>query len=82
MEDWIEQGHQSGMRLQECFRTVQNLAIHAVVREKASSHLLYPNVIAHTKAMNAGNKRSFSVAKIDDSISTRQKSSKIWGNRR
>ncbi len=71
MEDWIEQGHQTGMRLQECFCTVQNPAIRAVAWEKASSHLLHPNVIAHTKAANAGNKRSFSVAKIDDSILTR-----------
>jgi hypothetical protein len=82
MEDWIKQGHQTGMRLQECFRTVQNPAIHTVVREKARSRSSYPDVIAHTKAMNAGNKHSFSVAKIDDSISTRQKSSKIWGDTR
>jgi hypothetical protein len=73
MEDWVERLHQTGMHLQQCFCTVQNPAIHAVAREKVSSRSLHPNVIAHTKATNAGNKRSFSVAKIDDSILTHQK---------
>ncbi len=35
--------------------------------------------MAHTEATNAGNKRSFSVAKIDDSISTRQKKQQDMG---
>ncbi len=70
MEDWVERLHQTGMRLRQRFRTIQNPAICAVAREKASSHSLHPDVIAHTKATNAGNKRSFSVAKINDSIST------------
>ncbi len=71
MEDWVERLHQTGMRLQQRFRTVQNPAIRAVAREKASSRSSHPNVIAHTKATNARNKHSFSVAKIDNSISTR-----------
>ncbi len=36
-------------------------------------------MIAHTKATNAGNKHSFSVAKIDDSILTRQKKQQDMG---
>jgi hypothetical protein len=36
-------------------------------------------VIAHTDAMNAGNKRSSSVAKISDSILTRQKKEQDMG---
>ncbi len=71
MEDWVEHLHQTGMRLQQRFRTVQNPAIRAVAWEKASSHSAHPDVIAHTKATNAGNKYSFSVAKIDNSILTR-----------
>ncbi len=63
--------HQTGMRLQQCFRTVQNLAIRAVAQEKASSCLWHPDVIAHTDATNAGNKHSFSVTKIGNSILTR-----------
>ena len=35
--------------------------------------------MAHTEATNAGNKRSFSVAKIDDSILTRQKKQQDMG---
>jgi hypothetical protein len=63
MEDWVKHLHQTGMRLRQRLCTVQNLAIHAVVREKASSHSLHPDAIAHIKAANAGNKHSFSVAK-------------------
>jgi hypothetical protein len=40
---------------------------------KANSRSSHPNVIAHTSATNAGNKRSFSVMKVEDAISTRQK---------
>jgi hypothetical protein len=47
--------------------------------EKASSRSSYPDVIAHTEATNAGNKHSFSVAKIDDSISTRRKKQQDMG---
>jgi hypothetical protein len=69
----MERLHQTGMRLRQRFRTVQNPAIHAVAREKVSYCSLHPDVIAHTNATNAGNKHSFSVAKIGDSISTRRK---------
>jgi len=44
-----------------------------LAREKANSRSSHPDVIAHTNATNAGNKRSFSVMKVDDAISTRQK---------
>ncbi len=79
MEDWVERLHQTGMRLRQRFRTVQNLAIRTVAREKASSRSSHPNVIAHTEATNAGNKRSFSVVKIDDSISMRRKKQQDMG---
>jgi hypothetical protein len=67
------------MRLGERFGTVQNPAIHTVAREKESSRPLHPDVIAHTEATNAGNKRSFSVTKIDDSISTHRKKQRDMG---
>ncbi len=69
----MERLHQTGMHLQQRFRIVQNPAIRAVTREKESSRLLHPDVIAHTNATNAGNKHSFSVAKIGDSILTHKK---------
>ena len=43
------------------------------MQEKANFHLSHPDVIAHTNATNAGNKRSFSVVKVDDAILTRRK---------
>jgi hypothetical protein len=73
MEDWVECLHQTGMRLQQRFCTVQNLAIRANAHERASSCSSHPDVIAHTNAINLGNKQSFSVAKVEDTISTRQK---------
>jgi hypothetical protein len=75
----MERLHQTGMRLRQRFRTVQNLAIRAVAREKVSSHSLHPDVIAHTNATNAGSKHSFSVAKIGDSILTCQKKQQDMG---
>jgi hypothetical protein len=71
--------HQTRMHLQQRFCTVQNLAIRTVAQEKASSCSLHPDVIAHTNATNTGNKHSFSVAKISDSISTRQKKQQDMG---
>ncbi len=65
--------HQTGMRLQQHFCTVQNPAIRTNVHEKASSCSSHPDVIAHTNAINLGNKQSFSVAKVEDTILTRQK---------
>ncbi len=56
MEDWVECLYQTGMRLQQCFSTVQSLAIRANACEKARSCLLHPDVIAHTDATNSGNK--------------------------
>jgi hypothetical protein len=73
MEDWVEHLHQTGMHLQQRFCTVQNPAIHMNASEKASSCLSHPNVIAHSDAMNAGNKHSFSVAKVNDTRLTHQK---------
>ncbi len=75
----MERLHQTGMHLRQRFRTVQNPAICAVAREKASLCSLHPDVITHTDATNAGNKHSFSVAKIGDSISTRQKKQQDMG---
>jgi hypothetical protein len=37
MVDWIEQGHQTGMHLQERFRTVQNPVVRALAWDKANS---------------------------------------------
>jgi hypothetical protein len=71
--------HQTGMRLQQRFRTVQNPAIRTVARVKVSSCSLHPNVIAHTNATDAGNKHSFSVAKIGNSIMTHQKKQQDMG---
>ena len=73
MEDWVEQLHQTGMCLRQRFCTVQNPVIRALAREKANSRLLHPEVIAHTNATNAGNKRFFSVVKVNDAISARRK---------
>jgi hypothetical protein len=73
MKDWVECLHQTGMRLQQHFCTVQNPAISANGCEKASSCLLHPDVIAHTDSTNAGNKHSFSVAKVEDTILWHQK---------
>ncbi len=68
MEDWVEQLHQTGMCLRERFRRVKNPVVCAQAREKAHSCSLHPDVIAHTDATNTGNKRFFSVEKVDDTI--------------
>ena len=75
----MERLHQNGMRLRQRFCTVQNPVIRALAREKANSHSSHPDVIAHTNATNAGNKRSFSVVKVDDAISTRRKRQRDMG---
>jgi hypothetical protein len=59
MEDWIEQGHQTGMHLRQRFRTVQNPLVRALAQEKVNSRSTHPNVIAQTDATNEGNKRNF-----------------------
>jgi hypothetical protein len=79
MEDLVERLHQTGMHLQQHFCTVQNPAIRANAHEKASSYLSHLDVIAHTDATNLGNKRSFSVAKVDDTILTHRKKQRDMG---
>ena len=73
MEDWVEQLHQTGMCLRQGFCTVQNPVIRTLAGEKVNSRSLHPDVIAYTSATNAGNKRSYSVMKVEDAISTRRK---------
>ena len=79
MEDWVERLHQTGMRLRQRFHTVQNPVIQALAREKANSRCEHPDVIAHTNATNGGNKRSFSVVKVDNALSTRRKRQRDMG---
>ncbi len=75
----MERLHQTGMRLRQRFRTVQNPVVRANARKKASSRSSHLDVITHTDKTNAGNKRSFSVAKIDDAISMRRKKQRDQG---
>ena len=75
----MERLHQNGMRLRQRFCTVQNPVIRALAREKANSCSSHPDVIAHTNAANAGKKHSFSVMKVDNAISTRQKRQRDMG---
>jgi hypothetical protein len=82
MEDWVEQLHQTGMRLQQRFCTVQNPVIHVLAHEIYNSCLLHPNVIAHTDATDAGIKHLFSVAKVANTILMQQKGNMIWGVKR
>jgi hypothetical protein len=79
MEDWVERLHQTGMCLQERFRRVKNQVVCAQAYEKAHSRSSHPDVIAHTDATNAGNKRSFSVEKINDTITMQQKRQRNLG---
>jgi hypothetical protein len=73
MEDWVEQLHQTGMCLQEHFRRVKNPVVRAQAQEKVNFCSSHPDVIAHTDATNARNKRSFFVEKVDDTITKQQK---------
>ena len=75
----MEHLHQTGMHLPQRFCTVQNPVIRALAREKVNSRLSNPDVIAHTNVTNAGNKRFFSVVKVNDAISTRQKRQRDMG---
>ncbi len=79
IEDFVERLHQTGMCLRQRFCTVQNPVVRTLAWEKANSCLLHPNVIAYTNATNAGNKRSFSVVKVDGAILTRQKRQRDMG---
>ncbi len=73
MDDWVERLHQTRMRLRQHFCTAQNPVVRANARKKASSRSSHPDEITHTDKTTAWNKRSFSVAKIDDAISTHRK---------
>jgi hypothetical protein len=73
MEDWVERLHQTGMRMRQRFRTVQNPLLRAVAREKADSRNAYPDVIANVEATNKRNKRKFVSEKKVDVIATRRK---------
>ena len=42
MEDWVERLHQTGMRMRQRFRTVQNPLVRALAREKADSCDTHP----------------------------------------
>ena len=53
--------------------------VHVNAHERASSRLSHPDVITHTNKTNAGNMRSFSMAKIDNAISTRRKKQRDQG---
>ena len=75
----MERLHQTGMRLQQRFCTVQNPDIRALAREKVNSRSSHPNVIAYTNVTNEGNKHSFSVVKVNDAILTRQKRQRDMG---
>ena len=79
MEDWVERLHQTGMRLRQQFRTVQNPVVRAHARERVSSRSTHPAVIAHTNATNAGNKRSFSRTKSEDTIAMSRKKQRDMG---
>ena len=79
MEDWVERLHQTEMRLRQRFCTVQNPVIRALAWEKANSRSSHPDVIAHTNAVNAGNKHFLSVVKVDNAILTRQKRQRDMG---
>jgi hypothetical protein len=79
MEDWVERLHQTGMRLRQQFRTVQNPIVRADARERASSRSAHPDVIAHTNATSVGNKRSLSTAKSEDTIAMGRKRQRDMG---
>ena len=49
------------------------------MQEKANFRSSHPDVIAHTNATNAGNKRSFSEIKVDDMVLTQQKRQRDMG---
>ena len=79
MEDWVERLHQTGMRLRQQFCTIQNPLVRAQACERVSLRSTHPDVIAHTNVMNAGNKRSFSITKSDDTIAMSRKKQRDMG---
>ncbi len=73
MEDWVERQHQTGIRMRQQFRTVQNPLVCVRAREKANSRSLHPDVIANLEVRNKGNKRKYVSETKVDVIGTRQK---------
>jgi hypothetical protein len=72
-EDFVEQMHQTGIRLRDRFRRVKNPVARAQAREKANSCSCHPDVIAYIDLTNESKKRSFSAVKIEDTITTKRK---------
>ncbi len=79
MEDFVEQMHQTGIHLRDCFCRVKNSAARAQAREKANSCLCHPNVIPHIDLTNESKKWSFSAVKIEDTITTKRKKQRDYG---
>ena len=71
MEDWVEQLHQTGMRMRQRFCTVQNPLVQVLAGEKADSHNAHPDVIANLEAMSKRTKRKYVSEKKVDVIGTR-----------
>ena len=72
-EDFVEQMHQTGIRLRDRFRRVKNPVARAQAREKANSCSCHPDVIDYIVLTNESKKRSFSAVKIEDTITTKRK---------
>ena len=64
MEDWIECLHQWGMQQHQCFCTVQNPLVRALVQARAGSHNTHPAVLAQVDATDKGNKQKLTEKKI------------------
>jgi hypothetical protein len=79
MEDWVEQLHQTGMRMRQRFCTVQNPLLQALAREKADSRNAHPDAIANLEATNKRNKRKYVSEKKVDVIGTRRKRQRDMG---
>ena len=79
MEDWVERLHQTGMRMRQCVRTVQNPLVRALAREKADSRNAHPDVIANLEATNKRNKCKYVSEKKVDVIGTRRKRQRDMG---
>jgi hypothetical protein len=64
MEVWVECLHQWGMQQCRRFCTVQYPLVCALVREKATSRNMHPNVLAQVEVTDAGNKQTFSEQRL------------------
>ena len=70
----MERQHQWGMRMRRCFRTVQDpLVVRALVRKKAASCNMHPDVLAQVESTDVGNKQNLSERKADPISIKRQK---------